>query len=116
MFSCEYCEIFKNTYSEVHLQTTASVFLKIQTTNIIYILGENLFFNFRIYKIFSYLLCFVKFSSTKFPFAFFSHTISNISRNISNVSFSSSLKILNTFSDQKFALIGNAQDLSSGFI
>ena len=28
VFSCEHCEIFKNTYSEVHLRTTASVFLK----------------------------------------------------------------------------------------
>ena len=25
MFSCEYCEIFKNTYFEKHLRTTASV-------------------------------------------------------------------------------------------
>ena len=25
VFSCEYCEIFKNTYFEKHLQTTASV-------------------------------------------------------------------------------------------
>ena len=25
MFSCEICEIFKNTYFEEHLQTTASV-------------------------------------------------------------------------------------------
>ena len=24
MFSCEYCKIFKNTYSEEHLRTTAS--------------------------------------------------------------------------------------------
>ena len=24
VFSCEYCEIFKNTYFEEHLQTTAS--------------------------------------------------------------------------------------------
>ena len=25
MFSCEYCEIFKNTYFEEHLRTAASV-------------------------------------------------------------------------------------------
>ena len=28
MFSCEYCENFKNTYFEEHLQTTASNFMK----------------------------------------------------------------------------------------
>ena len=30
VFSCEYCEIFKNTYFEEHLQTAASVFLIIK--------------------------------------------------------------------------------------
>ena len=29
VFSCEYCEIFKNTYFEEHLQTAASFCLKI---------------------------------------------------------------------------------------
>ena len=93
---------------------------EIQTTNnVIYTLAENFIFNFRIYKIFSYLLSFANFSSTKFvfAFAFFSHTISNISHNISNVLFSSSLNRLNAFSHyQKFVLFGNAQNLSSGFI
>ena len=28
MFSCEYCNIFKNTYFEEHLRTTASYFMK----------------------------------------------------------------------------------------
>ena len=28
VFSCEYCEIFKNTYSEEHLRTVASVQFK----------------------------------------------------------------------------------------
>ena len=28
VFSYEHCEIFNNTYSEIHLRTTASVFLK----------------------------------------------------------------------------------------
>ena len=28
MFPCEYCEIFKDTYFEEHLQTTASYFMK----------------------------------------------------------------------------------------
>ena len=89
------------------------------TNNVIYILAENFIFSFSIYKIFSYLLSFANFSSTKFEFAFsfFSHTITNISHNISNVSFSSSLNRLNAFSHyQKFVLFGNAQNLSSGFI
>ena len=93
---------------------------EIQTTNnVIYTLTENLIFNFRIYKIFSYLLSFANFSSSEFvfAFAFFSHTISNISHNISNDSFSSSLNRSNAFSHcQKFVIIGNAQNLSSGFI
>ena len=116
--SCEHCEIFKNTYSKVHLGTTASVFLK-SKLHIIYILVENFIFNFRIYKIFSYLFRFPNFSSTEFvfAFAFFLHNISNISPNISNFSFSSSLNRLNAFSHyQKFVLFGNAQNLSPGFI
>ena len=28
VFSCEYCEIFKNAYFEEHLQTAASTFFK----------------------------------------------------------------------------------------
>ena len=75
-------------------------------------LVENFIFNFRIYKIFSYLLSFANFSSTEFMFAFsfFSHTISN-------VLFSCCLKRLNAFSHyQNIALIGNTQNLSSGFI
>ena len=58
------------------------------TNNIIFILAENFIFNFRIYKI----LC-ILYSSTKFmfPLAFFSQTISNISRKISSVWFSSSI-------------------------
>ena len=82
-------------------------------------LVENFIFNFRIYQIFSYLLSFANFSSTEFMFAFsfFSHTISKISRNISNVLFSCCLKRLNAFSHyQNIALIGNTQNLSSGFI
>ena len=76
---------------------------EIQITN--YILPENFIFNFRIYKIFYYLLKFLNFSSTEFvlAFIFFSHSILNISHNISNVSFSSSLNTLNAFSHyQKF--------------
>ena len=80
--------------------------------------SRNFFFNFRIYKIFSYLFSFTNFSSTEFTFSFalFSHTISNISCYISTILFSSSLKRLNAFSQQKFVLIGNAQSLSSGLI
>ena len=94
-------------------------FWKMYFNNIIYIVAENFIFNFRIYKIFFYLLSFGNFSSTKFVFAlaFFARTISNISHNISNVSFSSSLNRLNAFRHyQKFVLISNAQNLSSGFI
>ena len=112
VFSREHCEIFRNTYYQVHLRTTASVFLK-SKLHIIYILTENFIFSFRIYKIFSYLLSFANFNFTKFvfAFAFFSHTISNISPNISNVSFSCSLNRLNAFTHyQKFLLIGNAQN------
>ena len=78
----------------------------------------NFIFNFNIYKTFSYLLGFANFSSIKFvfAFAFFSYTISNISHNISNVSFSSSLKRLNAFSHcQKFVLISDAQKVQALF-
>ena len=92
---------------------------EIQTTNnVIYILPENFIFNFRIYKIF-YQLSFLNFSSTEFvlAFTFFSHRISNISHNISDISLPSSLNRLNTFGHyQKFVLISNVQSLSSGFI
>ena len=79
---------------------------EIQTTNnVIYILTENFIFSFSICKIFSYEQ--VSSAELVFPFAFFSHVISNISRNISNVSFSSSLNRLNALSHyQKFLLIG----------
>ena len=86
--------------------------------NVIYILSENFIFSVRIYKIFFYLISFLNFSSTEFvlAFAFFWYTISNISHNISNVSFFSSLNRLNAFSHyQKFVLIRNAQNLSSDF-
>ena len=89
------------------------------TNNVIYIPAENFIFNFRIWKKFSYMLSFLNFISTEFVlhFVFFLHTISNISHNISNVSFSSSLNRLNAFSHyQKSVLISNAQNLSSGFI
>ena len=82
-------------------------------------LTENFIFNFKTYKTISYLLGFANFSSTEFvfAFAFFLDTISNISYNISNVSFSSSLNRLIAFSHcQKFVLIDNAQNLSLGFI
>ena len=120
LFLIKLQKIFKNIYSEVYLRTSASVFLKSKlTNNVIYILAENFIFSFRIYKIFSYLLSFANFSSTEFvfAFAFLSHTISNISRNSSNVSFSSTLNRLNAISHyQKFVHIGSAQNLSSSFI
>ena len=67
MFSCEHCKIFKSTYSEVHLRMTAFEFLKSKLK--IYILAEKFILNFRIYKIFSYLLSFADLGSTKFVFA-----------------------------------------------
>ena len=52
---------------------------EIQTgNNVIYALAENIGLNFRIYKIFSYLLIFENFSSTKFMSAFASFRIINI--------------------------------------
>ena len=65
------------------------------------------------------LLSFSNFSSTEFVFAFpfFSHAISNIYHNISSVLFFSCLNRSNAFSHyKKFVLIGNAHNLSSGFI
>ena len=86
---------------------------KIQTlNNVIYTLAENFIFNFRIYKIFSYLLSFG--NSTEFMFAFtsFSRLL-----NISNAFFSSSLNRLSTLIlYPKFVSIGNAYNLSSVFI
>ena len=86
---------------------------EIQTANnVIYMLAENVIFNLRIYKIFYYLLSFANFTKFLFAFAIFLHIISNISSNISNVSFSSSLNRLNVFIHyQKFVL----ENLSSGF-
>ena len=88
---------------------------EIQTlNNVIYTLAENFIFNFRIYKIFSYLLSFGNFSSTKFMFAFtsFSRLL-----NISNAFFSSSLNRLSALIlYPKFVSIGNAYNLSSVFI
>ena len=78
---------------------------------VIYIQAENFIVSFSLCKTFFYLLTLV------FASAFFSHTISNISRNISNHLFSSSLNRLNAFSHyHKFVLFYNTQNLSTGFI
>ena len=113
----------RNFYEHLCWSTSANdcfCISEIQTIRkVIYILAKNFIFSFKIYKIFSYLISFENFSSTKFLFAFalFSHTISNVSRSISNVSLSSNLNRLNASSCyQKFVLIGNAQNRSSGFI
>ena len=47
MFSSEYCEIFKNTYFEEHLLTTASDFSKQLQNSSEQLLLYWLFFNFR---------------------------------------------------------------------
>ena len=63
-------------YSEEYLRETASVYLKSKLQLIvIYTLAENFIFNFRIYKIFCYLLSFENFSSTKFLSAFGSFSV-----------------------------------------
>ena len=73
VFSCEYCKIFKNTYSEEYLRTTTCI-SEIQTTNnVIYVLAEN--FQFQdLQNIFLPLQpCNV--SSTKLIFAFASFSL-----------------------------------------
>ena len=65
----QHCEIFKSTCSEEHLRTTASVYLK-SKLQIMQFTHKPKTFNFRIYKVFSYLFSFANFSSTKFIFAF----------------------------------------------
>ena len=64
-----HCEIFKSVCSEEHLGTTASVYLK-SKLQIMQFTHKPKTFNFRIYKVFSYLFSFANFSSTKFIFAF----------------------------------------------
>ena len=92
---------------------------EIQNANdAIYIPGENFILNFRIYKIFSYLLSFANFSSVEFvfDFAFFWHTLFPTFLTTFPLFFSN-LSRLNAFSHyQKFVLMGNSQDLNSGFI
>ena len=62
------CEIFKSACSEEHLRTTNSVYLK-SKLQIMQFTHKPKTFNFRIYKVFSYLFSFANFSSTKFIFA-----------------------------------------------
>ena len=64
----QHCEIFKSACSEEHLRTTASVYLK-SKLQIMQFTHKPKTFNFRIYKIFSYLFSFANFSSIKFIFA-----------------------------------------------
>ena len=64
----QHCEIFKSPCSEEHLQTTASVYLK-SKLQIMQFTHKPKTFNFRIYKVFSYLFSSAIFSSTKFIFA-----------------------------------------------
>ena len=70
----QYFEIFKSTCSEEHLRTTASVYLK-SKLQIMQFTHKPKTFNFRIYKVFSYLFSFANFSSTKFIFAFESFSL-----------------------------------------
>ena len=60
---------FTSTCSEEHLRTTASVSLKSKLKRMQFVHRPETF-NFRIYKVFSYLFSFANFSSTKFIFGF----------------------------------------------
>ena len=70
----QHCEIFKSACSEEHLRTTASVYLK-SKLQIMQFTHKPKTFNFRIYKVFSYLFSFANFSSTKFIFVFESFSL-----------------------------------------
>ena len=65
----QHCKIFKSACSKENLRTTTSVYLK-SKLQIIQFTHKPKTFNFRIYKVFSYLFSFANFSSTKFIFAF----------------------------------------------
>ena len=65
----QYCEIFKSACSNEHLRMTASLYLK-SKLQIMQFTHKSKTFNFRIYKVFSYLFSFANFNSTKFVFAF----------------------------------------------
>ena len=68
------CEIFKGIFSKEHLRMTASVHLK-SKLQMKQFTHKPKTFNFRIYKVFSYLFSFSNFSSTKFTFAFESFSL-----------------------------------------
>ena len=70
----QHCEICKSACSEENLRTTASVYLK-SKLQIMQFTHKPKTFNFRIYKVFSYLFSFANFSSTKFMFAFESFSL-----------------------------------------
>ena len=70
----QHCEIFKSACSEEHLRTSASVYLK-SKLQIKQFTHKPKTFNFRIYKVFSYLFSFANFSSTKFIFTFESFSL-----------------------------------------
>ena len=70
----QHCEIFKSACSEEHPRTSASVYLK-SKLQIMQFTHKLKTFNFKIYKVFSYLFSFVNFSSTKFIFAFESFSL-----------------------------------------
>ena len=81
--------------------------------------SPNFIFSFRIYNTFSYLLKFADFTSRELVFAlpFFLHAISTVSRNITNVSFFSSLNKIDSFIHyHKFVRKDNAKNQSSVFI
>ena len=70
----QHCEIFKSVCSEKNLRTTASVYLKSKLQKMQFTHKPKTF-NFRLYKVFSYLFSFAIFSSTKFTLAFESFSL-----------------------------------------
>ena len=103
----QHCEIFKSAFSEEHLRTTASVYLK-SKLQIMQFTHKPKTFNFRIYKVFSYLFSFANFSSTKFIFAFASFLLTKYFQCF--VLQSNSLNRWNGFSPyQKFVPMDNAR-------
>ena len=110
VFSCGHGNIFKSIYSEEHLRTTASVFLKSKLQIMLFTHEpKTSFLTLEFTKYFLY------YSPLKTLVPANLCLLLRLSRilNISNVSFSSSLNRLNTFNHyQKCVPTGNEQSLT----
>ena len=82
----QHCEIFKSACSEEHLRATASVYLKSKLL-IMQLTHKPKTFNFRIYKVVSYLFSFANFSSTKIYICFRVVLTENVHRVCRNILF-----------------------------